>query len=113
MKQKRLNKSDEALKEKPGKYRVRISLIVLILLTFGVYSNSLKTPFIFDDIHKIVRNYDIQSLSNLKTKLIYPYNMEGRFFQRNDPSRPDGQPNRSLRSFQRFHHGLPRSRALF
>lgn len=65
---------------------IKISLITFI--TIGIYYNSLNVPFIFDDARKIVKNPDIKKLSNIKTKLIYPYNKKYKIFNRNDPSRP-------------------------
>lgn len=59
----------------------------LALVTFGVYYNSLQVPFMLDDHSKIIKNPDIRSLSNITTKLIYPYSEEWTF-ARNDPSRP-------------------------
>jgi len=70
----------------PWKQWVAIGLIVIA--TTIVYHNSLKAPFILDDIGKIVENPDIQKLSNLKTKLVYPYNKQYFTPRRNDPSRP-------------------------
>lgn len=64
---------------------VGIGLIVLISTV--IYYNSLNVPFILDDIPKIVENSDIKKLSNIKTKLIYPYS-KNQTFTRNDPSRP-------------------------
>jgi tetratricopeptide (TPR) repeat protein len=81
-----MNKKKEEKKNRRNK--VWLSIIILVLVTFGVYSNSLNAPFIFDDIHKIVNNPDIKKLSNLPEKLIYPYSKEHKTFNRNDPSRP-------------------------
>ncbi len=64
-----------------------ISIILLTLITFGVYCNSLNAPFIYDDIAKIVKNPDIKKLGNIKNKLIYPYAGQ-KSFMRNDSSRP-------------------------
>src|SRR3989339_240170 len=61
---------------------------LVVIATIIVYHNSLKAPFIFDDMAKIVNNPDIQQLSNLKTKLIYKYSENNKVFERNDPSRP-------------------------
>jgi tetratricopeptide (TPR) repeat protein len=63
-----------------------ISLIALVSIV--VYYNSLRVPFIFDDNAKIVKNLDIRKLSNVKTKLIYPYDSKCYAPHRNDPSRP-------------------------
>jgi protein O-mannosyl-transferase len=65
-----------------------IALAFLLAVTAGVYYNSLRLPFIFDDINKIVDNPDIKQLSNLKTRLIYPYDRDYHIPHRNDPSRP-------------------------
>jgi len=65
-----------------------LAIGLIIFATTVVYYKSLKTPFIFDDIFKIVENSDIKDLSNLKTKLVYPYSKEHYNFSRNDPSRP-------------------------
>jgi len=70
------------------KNRNYIFICLLILITFWVYFPSLHTPFIFDDIHKIVNNPDIKNLSNIPKKLVYPYNKKNQLFERNDPSRP-------------------------
>jgi hypothetical protein len=72
----------------PKKNRTWIFICLLVLVTFGIYYNSLNAPFIFDDIPKIVNNHDIKKLSNLPEKLVYPYNKEYKTFERNDPSRP-------------------------
>ena len=64
-----------------------IAIGIIVLATTVVYYNSLKAPFIFDDIGKIVENPDINDLRNLKTKLIYPYS-KNKIWERNDPSRP-------------------------
>ena len=77
--------SENRIQGRPWKQWIAIGIIVLA--TTGVYYNSLNAPFTFDDISKIVENTDIQKLSNLKTKLVYPYG-KIRFFNRNDPSRP-------------------------
>jgi len=59
---------------------------VIGLLSIIIYYSSLNCPFIFDARSKIIKNPDIKCLSNIKTKLIYPY---GKYkFNRNDPSRP-------------------------
>ncbi|MFH1957407.1 MAG: tetratricopeptide repeat protein [bacterium] len=60
---------------------------LIVLVSIGIYHNSLNAPFVFDDIPKIVENPDIKQLSNIKTKLIYPYS-KYKTFTRNDPSRP-------------------------
>lgn len=65
-----------------------LAILFIISVTAGVYYNSLKLPFIFDDINKIVRNADIKQLGNLKTRLIYPYDENYHIPHRNDPSRP-------------------------
>ncbi|MFA5780112.1 MAG: tetratricopeptide repeat protein [Elusimicrobiota bacterium] len=65
-----------------------LAIGIIVLATTVVYYNSLKTPFIFDDVLKIVENPDIKELSNLKTKLVYPYSKQYPNFSRNDPSRP-------------------------
>ncbi len=44
-------------------------------------------PFLLDDYGKIIRNPDIKSLSNITSRLIYPYGSTPEF-HRNDPSRP-------------------------
>ena len=71
-------------------YRLRnwCAIGIIVFATAIAYYNSLKVPFILDDIGKIVENPDIRELGNLKTKLIYPYNKEYHNFNRNDPSRP-------------------------
>jgi len=60
---------------------------LIVLISTGVYYNSFNVPFLLDDEPKIIMNPDIQKLSNIKTKLIYPY---GKYknLKRNDPSRP-------------------------
>ena len=63
-------------------------ILILVLITIIIYSNSLKAPFIFDDIHKIVQNPDIKNIKNIFSKLIYPYNTNDYIYDRNDPSRP-------------------------
>ena len=66
-------------------------LFVVILLgvtIFGLYLKTLNAPFIFDDNIRIVDNQDIRKISNLKTKLLYPYRDGKRDYRRNDPSRP-------------------------
>ncbi|MEW6556795.1 MAG: tetratricopeptide repeat protein [Elusimicrobiota bacterium] len=60
----------------------------IIIVTVIIYFPSLKVPFIFDDIAKIVENPDIRQLSNLKTKLFEPYTDKNRYINKNDPSRP-------------------------
>jgi len=65
-----------------------IIILLISLLSFIAYHNSLNAPFILDDIAKIVGNPDIKQLGNIKTKLVYPYNKEFQSFERNDPSRP-------------------------
>ncbi|MBN1383694.1 MAG: hypothetical protein JW983_02270, partial [Elusimicrobia bacterium] len=64
-----------------------IAIGIIFLATTVVYYNSLHVPFLLDDIAKIVNNPDIKNLSNLKTKLIYPYS-KNKVYERNDPSRP-------------------------
>jgi len=65
-----------------------LAILACITLPLIIYSDSLHAPFIFDDIPKIVENPDIKNISQLKTKLIYPYLKEFNSFNRNDPSRP-------------------------
>jgi hypothetical protein len=65
-----------------------IFLIIICFVVGFVYLNSLKAPFTLDDFPKIVENPDIQKLSNLKSRLIYPYEESNRTFNRNSPLRP-------------------------
>jgi tetratricopeptide (TPR) repeat protein len=74
-------------KHKTEKTKTWIFAILLGLIILGIYHNSLNAPFIYDDKAKIVENPDIRKLSNIKTKLIYPYG-KYKTFKRNDPSRP-------------------------
>jgi len=74
-------------KQKTEKTKTWIFAILLGLIIIGIYHNSLNAPFIYDDKPKIVENPDIKKLSNIKTKLIYPYSKH-KSFKRNDPSRP-------------------------
>ena len=64
-----------------------LSVILIIFIPSVIYYNSLNNPFIGDDITKIVNNPDIKNISNILTKLVYPYG-EHIARQRNDPSRP-------------------------
>jgi tetratricopeptide (TPR) repeat protein len=73
------------LKGKVNKYWLFAGILALV--TFVVYFNSLKAPFILDDKGTIVDNPDIKKLSSIGTRLIYPYK-EGKTTYRNDPSRP-------------------------
>ena len=52
-----------------NKNKIWLSLILLALVTFGIYHNSLNAPFVFDDSSNIVENQDIKKLSNIKTML--------------------------------------------
>ncbi|MFA5779130.1 MAG: tetratricopeptide repeat protein [Elusimicrobiota bacterium] len=70
-----------------------LAIGIIVVATTVIYFNALHTPFILDDEFKIVGNSDIRKLSNLKTKLVYPYDKSNsysniNFFNRNDPSRP-------------------------
>jgi tetratricopeptide (TPR) repeat protein len=74
----------------PGRFSTWVwCSILLMAVGFGVYGNTLKAPFILDDIHKISNNTDIRidTLSQVFSRLIYPYT-ENKSFARNDPSRP-------------------------
>ncbi|MFC2091351.1 tetratricopeptide repeat protein [Elusimicrobiota bacterium] len=79
------------MSDSPGRSRgtaiVWASIILIAMSTFVVYVNTLDNPFIFDDISKIVKNPDIKKLTNIKSRLIYPYSKPRQWY-RNDPSRP-------------------------
>jgi len=70
------------------KTRPFISFSFLCIVSVLLYSTALNTPFKLDDNPKIINNPDIKSLSNIKTKLVYPYNPSQKISSRNDPSRP-------------------------
>jgi len=72
--------------QKP-RYNIYLAAGFIFLVTAAIYCNSVRSPFIFDDIRKIVKNPDIKSLDNIAQKLVYPYR-EYKVFERNDPSRP-------------------------
>lgn len=76
-----------ALAPKPSPLHLIFLSLVLILSVVIVYQPSLKVPFLLDDYGKITRNPDIKSLSNIPSRLIYPYTSQFEF-HRNDPSRP-------------------------
>ncbi|OGS23044.1 MAG: hypothetical protein A2252_07960 [Elusimicrobia bacterium RIFOXYA2_FULL_39_19] len=63
-------------------------ITIIFIVTFTVYFNSLKAPFILDDYSKIEKNMDIRDLNNVWHKLIYPYDKTQNNWARNDPSRP-------------------------
>ena len=65
-----------------------VAIGFIVLVSAIIYSNSLRTPFIFDDIVLIVDNPDIKQLSNIKTKPIYPYIKKHESSNKNNPSRP-------------------------
>ncbi len=46
-----------------------LAYLIIIIVAFGVYSNSFKNSFQFDDIHRIVRNKEIQDFSHIKPTL--------------------------------------------
>lgn len=74
----------------PTGSRTRLWMVgVLVVVGFLLYGNTLHSPFILDDVHKIQTNPDIriERLSQAFSKLIYPYT-ENTSFVRNDPSRP-------------------------
>lgn len=48
-----------------SKNRNRLVIILFFVLCFSIYFNSLRTPFVFDDGHMIVRNSYIKDLSKL------------------------------------------------
>ena len=91
------NKSEKKEKDFEPLSKPRISLgnrwvpiLILLAVAVIIYSNTLNSPFISDDLLKIVKNPDIKQLSNIRTKLIYPYATEDKDsnYNRNDPSRP-------------------------
>jgi len=47
-----------------------IEIILIVLVVFVIYRNSVNAPFVYDDIPNIVENSDIKQLSNIKTKII-------------------------------------------
>ena len=59
-----------------------------LFLPFLVHMGSLKAPFFYDDIAKIVQNPDIRSLDNSTSNFIFTYRDKQRNFSQNDPSRP-------------------------
>ncbi len=64
-------------------------ILILVLAALIPYLNSFRTPFVFDDLPRIVENPDIRGLQNLPTTLIYGHGAnETNFYYRNDPSRP-------------------------
>lgn len=68
-----------------GEHKSRTWLF--FLLGFLICAIGWTNPFVLDDGSKILGNPDIRSLSNIFTKLIYPY--QGHLtLERNDPSRP-------------------------
>ena len=68
-----------------------LALFALILIAGAaavVYTPSMRAPFILDDTAKIVLNPDIKNMSEISSKLVYPYSKEHPSFRRNNPSRP-------------------------
>ena len=64
-----------------------LSLLACIVLPLIIYSNTLRAPFIFDDLSNIVENQDIRHIQDISSKLVYPLK-DGSYIKRNDPSRP-------------------------
>lgn len=60
---------------------------LLVLAAVVVTLNALKSPFLLDDVTKIIENTDLRTLANIPGRLVYPYH-EFQVIQRNDPSRP-------------------------
>jgi Tfp pilus assembly protein PilF len=68
-------------------FRDGICLALLVVAALAVLWPALGNPLVLDDVVKIVDNPDIRLLSNLPTKLVYPY-AANPVWERNDPSRP-------------------------
>lgn len=60
---------------------------LLVLAVVVVTLNALRSPFLLDDVTKIIENTDLRTLANIPGRLVYPYH-EFQVIQRNDPSRP-------------------------
>jgi protein O-mannosyl-transferase len=71
---------------KPGR-KEWLAILLLFIAVWLVTANSLGSAFILDDDSKIVGNTDIRRLSELPSRLIYPYE-RNQVLERNDPSRP-------------------------
>lgn len=52
-------------------FKIRYFFLILFLAGFAAYSNSFQAPFIFDDIHVIVKNFGLRDLWNLKEVLLF------------------------------------------
>lgn len=63
--------------------------VLLVVVGFLLYGQTLRAPFVLDDVHKIQNNPDIriERLSQIFSKLVYPYS-QNKSFVRNNPSRP-------------------------
>lgn len=64
-----------------------MAIALLFLAAVAVLWPSLGNPFVLDDVVKIVDNPDIRHLSNIPSRLVYPY-AANPVWERNDPSRP-------------------------
>ncbi len=67
-KQKKFLRKSIEEKKVSSKY-LFLACLIIIVVAFGVYSNSFKNSFQFDDIHRIVRNKEIQDFSRIKPTL--------------------------------------------
>ncbi len=57
-------KADAALNSPLTRYGPIIAIFMIALITFLIYSNTLSSPFYFDDEHNIIVNYKLRDLSS-------------------------------------------------
>jgi tetratricopeptide (TPR) repeat protein len=69
---------------------VRLQALVLALVTFGLYANSIEGAFQYDDFHHVVRNPHIRTLANLPRFFAHPemWSVEGFPGNPENPYRP-------------------------
>ena len=60
-------KTDETVSEKPSstKFQHILSILLILLISIAIYSNTLKNGFVYDDEFTIVNNTLIKNFSNL------------------------------------------------